>query len=363
MKFLFRLFFYLCITAFFYSSCRKEDNNSSYISSNYSGSYKNLAYISSLLKEYKTGIYYGADIPDELRKLQYGRIEISFRYDGGGSSSFMPLFYYGSVNKIKSDDAVEETKFHLAIEIGHYNVIPLPVDYLFYTISTFRQPQYCRDSWSPVIAGKDYTLSIDKRPEGNILQLKHGDTIINSFPHAFFPDSSRMFFNDVTSYINFNMSDTLETVLMVGKGFCGFDKGLHEFHGQVYSLRIYSYLLTHTVPEYIMDRVKNQLNEEQELSYSIIDPDASTDDYIQLNYEFQHYIYDSYNFSPSGEKQYGQSMLIQNKLSKRIVPGKEKRGLYKISLQTLGRNGNILKTSHTPFEIWVYPKEWYFDSY
>ena len=37
-------------------------------------------------------------------KMEYGRIEIDFRYNGGGLTYFAPLFYYGSINKNDSDD-------------------------------------------------------------------------------------------------------------------------------------------------------------------------------------------------------------------------------------------------------------------
>jgi hypothetical protein len=356
-------YYFLLFTAIILTACQKDPVDNTAIFSQYSGSYKNINYNEVFLKEFTPGIYAESEIPDEIRQLDYGRIEISFRYDGGGISSFMPLFYYGSMNKNKEDDALEKTKFHLAVEIGHYNVIPVPVEYLFYTISSFRQPEYCRDSWCPIVAGIEYTLYIDKRPEGIILQLKKGDTIINAFPHAFFPDSAQMFFSDVTSYIHRNMGDSLQTVLMVGKGFAGFDKGLHEFHGQVNSVRIYAYNLTQTLPDYVLDKVKNQLSEDQKLNYSIIDPDAGTDKFIRFNYEFWPYKLNSAGFVPSGEKQTGKSNLVVNKLSQTTIIGPEKVGFYKLTMQTVSSEGTVLKTSQNPFEIWVYPKEWYFDFY
>jgi hypothetical protein len=358
-----RYYFYLLLAAIILNACQKDPFENTSIDSQYSGSYKNIGYTTTFLKEYKPGIYLESEIPREIRHLTYGRIEISFRYDGGGITSFMPLFYYGSMNKNKDDDAVEKTKFHLAVEIGHYNVIPVPLDYLFYFISSFRKPDYCRDSWCPIITGVDYTLSIDKRPEGIILQLKKGDTIINAFPHAFFPDSAQMFFNDVSSYIHNNMGDSLQTVLMVGKGFVAFDKGLHEFHGQVSTVRIYAYNITQTLPEYELNNVKNQLSENQELHYSLIDDEAGTDKFIQLNYEFWPYNYSSEGLIPSGHKQSGQSNLILNKLSQTVILSNEEIGFYKLNIQTLDDQGNILKSSHYPFEIWVYPREWYFKFY
>ena len=352
----------LLLVLFSVSACNKDYSNP-YFSSDYSGSYRNIPYTSHFIKEFNRGTYYGSEIPAELRNLKYGRIEISFRYEGGGLSSFMPLFYYGSVNKNIADDFVEEPRFHLAIEIGHYNAIPLHVEYLFYTISTFREPQYCRDSWSPVITGKNYIFSIDKRPEGTILQLKAGDTIINSFPHAFFPDTSQMFFNEVSSYIENNKGDSLETVLMVGKGCVGFDKGIHDFHGQVNSVKIFAYSPTQSAPDYELKNIKNQLTENEELTFSIIDPTSGSDKLIQLNYEFQPYNFIGGEFIPAGEKQTFQTNLLKNSESTDFVLKKEHSGFYKVSLQTFSPEGIILKSTRTPLEIWVYPKEWYFPYY
>ena len=115
----------------FLSQCTKEDNDVIWIENTYSGSYKNLTYTESLVGEYGPGIYTEDKIPADLMQMEYGRIEIDFRYNGGGLTYFAPLFYYGSINKNDSDDLVEEPQFHLAVEIGHYNVIPTPVEYLF----------------------------------------------------------------------------------------------------------------------------------------------------------------------------------------------------------------------------------------
>ena len=206
-KFIYLLLFISVLIA---DSCKKVSNTDNWIISDYSGTYKNIEYTESLVKEFATGIYEENAIPEDIKQLQYGRIEIDFQYNGGGLISFMPLFYYGSMNKNNSDNDVEEPKFHIAIEIGHYNVIPFPVEYLFYTISTFREPQYCRDTYSPVITGGNYTFIVDKKPEGMILQLKRGGNILNIFPHAFFPDSTQMFFKDVSAYIDRNKGDSLK---------------------------------------------------------------------------------------------------------------------------------------------------------
>ena len=142
------------------------------------------------------------------------------------------------------------------LKIGHYNVIPLPVEYFFFYHKHFPAAAILPGYLLAGIGRVHYTFIIDKRPEGIVLHLKEGENLINVFPHAFFPDSSMMFFKDVTSYIDVNKGDTLEKVLMVGKGFTGFDKGLHEFNGEVTGLRIYKYILSDASPGYEMEGVR-----------------------------------------------------------------------------------------------------------
>lgn len=38
-------------------------------------------------------------------------------------------------------------------------------------------------------------------------------------------------------------------------------------------------------------------------------------------------------------------------------------GFYKVNIQTLDKDNNIIRSSTKPFEIWVYPKEWDFEFY
>src|SRR4030042_6379047 len=133
---------FLIVLSTFLSGCTKDDDGIKWIESTYSGSYKNLAYTESLVGEFNPGIYTEAQIPADIMHMEYGRIEIDFRYNGGGLTYFAPLFYYGSMNKNNGDDFAEEPQFHLAVEIGHYNVIPMPVEHLFYTICTYNYPQY-----------------------------------------------------------------------------------------------------------------------------------------------------------------------------------------------------------------------------
>src|ERR1035437_6478130 len=86
-----------------YCSCNKDPKDSIRIVNDYKGSYKNILFTESLIKEYAPGVYGEDAIPDDIKQLTYGRIEIDFRYDGGALSSFMPLFYYGSINKNDND--------------------------------------------------------------------------------------------------------------------------------------------------------------------------------------------------------------------------------------------------------------------
>jgi hypothetical protein len=344
-------------------SCTKDENSDDWIISNYSGTYKNIEYSENLIREFSAGIYEDSDIPDDIKQLQYGRIEVDFQYYGGGLNYFMPLMYYGSMNKNNYDDDVEEPKFHMAVEIGHYNVIPFPVEYLFYTICTFRQPQYCRDTFSPVITGGNYTFIIDKKPEGMILQLKKGANILNIFPHAFFPDSSQLFFRDVTSYTDRNQGDSLKKVLMVGKGFAGIDKGIHDLNGQVTSLRIIKYTITNPDSGYELKQVRNQHTENQKITYSASDNLSGDDKFITLKYQFYPYKFIAGELLPDGEMQTGESDKMQNNKSASCYLKSSDIGFYKVNICTINKDNNIIRSSVKPFEIWIYPKEWDYEFY
>jgi len=359
-----RLFLLTIGSLFFLTFCTKETVDNHWDVSNYKGSFKNITFSESLIKTYSPGIYEEKDIPEDIKHLEYGRIEIDFHYNGGALTSFAPLFYYGSINKNNNDNAVEEPKFHLAIEIGHYNVIPVPVEYLFYTICTYRRPQYCRDTDFPIISGTDYTLIVDKRPEGIILQLRKGNNIVNIFPHAYFPDSTQMFFKDVTTYTEANKGDSLQTVLMVGHGFAGIEKGLHDFNGQISGMRIYKYVISNARVEYELLQVRNQHTENQQVSYSMKDKIYGTDKSIVIKYEFWPYKYQLGQLVPIGEKQTGKSQQIAN--NEQLVRYQIKSdniGFYKLYPQTVNDAGTIVGSSEQPFEIWVYPKEWNFEFY
>jgi hypothetical protein len=358
-----RFTYFLLLITGLVCGCNKEENSDNRILSNYPGTYRNIGYNESLIREFTAGVYEDNAIPEEIKQLQYGRIEIDFQYNGGGLVYFMPLLYYGSVNKNNLDDDLEEPKFHIAIEIGHYNVIPFPVEYLFYTISTFRQPQYCRDSFSPVFTGGKYTFIIDKKPEGMILQLKNGANIMNIFPHAFFPDSSQLFFKDITAYIDRNQGDSLKKVLMVGRGFAGIDKGIHDFNGQVTSVRIIKYTISGQDSGYELIRVRNQHTENQQVNYTASDKLYGDDKFIILKYQFYPYKFVSGELIPAGEMQTAESDKMQNNQSVTCYLKSSDIGFYKVNICTIDKDNNILRSSAKPFEIWVYPKEWDFEFY
>ena len=358
-----RIIYFLLLTAVIVNSCEKKANSDNWIISDYSGTYKNIEYTENLIGEFTAGIYEDDAIPEDIKQLQNGRIEIDFQYNGGGLIYFMPLLYYGSMNKNNHDDDVEEPGFHMAIEIGHYNVIPYPVEYLFYTISTFRQPQYCRDSFSPVITGGNYTFIIDKKPEGMLLQLKNGSNVLNVFPHAFFPDSSQLFFKGITSYIDRNRGDSLKNVLMVGKGFAGIDKGIHDLHGQVTSLRIIKYTISNPDSGYELKKVRNQHTENQQINYTPHDNLFGNDKFLILKYQFYPYKFVAGELIQGGEMQTGESAKMQNDQSVSCYLGSSDIGFYQVNICTIDKDSNILRSSAKPFEIWVYPKEWDFAFY
>ncbi len=353
--------FFLFLVFIIFVGCEKEMNDENWIINNYTGSYINIDYSETLIQSFAPGIYKDQDIPDELKRLSFGRIEIDFNCRGGASSCFMPLLYFGSINKNESDNAIEETQFHLVVEIGHYNVIPNPVENLFYTICYDRYPLYCRDTYIPIISGEDYTIILDKRPEGIILQLKQGKEIINSFPSAYFPDSSQLFFKDVTGQIDKIKGDSLETIFMVGKGFVGFDKGIHDFNGQVSDVKIYKYTLAESNTGYEMTHVKNQHFEGQQINYYLKDNVYGEDNYINIKYDFWPYTFENGILKSNGKIQSSESKRILNNQPLTYQITSENIGLYKVYLETVDIDNQILNSTIRPFEICVYPKEWEFD--
>lgn len=341
----------------------KKDETDKIPTSNYEGSYINYSFNESFVKDFKTGIYLENEIPSDIQNMQFGRMEISFRYNGGGQTSFMPLFYYGSTNKNPDDNFKEAPNYHLAIEIGHYKVIPYPVDYFFYTLCTQNFPRYCRDSFTPVETGKNFTFILDKRPNGIILQLKQGDTIVNSFPHAYFPDSTHMFFKDITAYTESQKGDSLQKVLMVGYGFTGIEPGMHEFNGTISKLRIYKYSQTPTRSGYVIDKLQTQHCENDIIKYTVNDSNYGTDKLIQVNYDFWPYKFINGNLIPTGEKK----VVIKEKVTNNTTGiwefKKQDIGFYHLYIQTFDKAGKVIHLTEKPFEIWVYPKEWKFDYY
>lgn len=357
MKFSFGIFL-LCLLA---AGCEKEPAPERTVLSDYSGAYTHVEYTESLIGDFAPGIYREDDIPEALTQLTLGRIEIDFVYNGGALSSFAPILYYGSVNKNEEDNLREETQFHLVVEIGHYNVIPNPVENLFYTVCYDRYPVYCRDTYFPVIAGEQYTFILDKKPEGIILHLKRDNELVNSFPSAYFPDSTQVFFKEVSDHIGKVRGDSLETVFMVGKGYVGFAPGIHTFNGEVSGIKIYKYTPIETNSGYELLHVKNQHFEGQEISYSIRDKITGHGNTINMLYNFTPYVYSQGIFTPSGNTKSFEDRGIQHdqEFTRRLTS--EDIGYYQIYLETFDDEGNLLNATDQPFEVWVYPREWEFD--
>jgi hypothetical protein len=354
------IFFFCCITLI---GCTNDNGDEDQIESTYSGTFRNLPVKETFIGAFGKGIYLGDQIPEELEYMDFGRLEIDFRYMGGGLEYFAPLFYFGSMNKDTADDAYEEPQFHLAIEIGHYNVIPVPVENLFYTICTHNYPQYCRDTYFPVISGISYTLIVDKKPEGIILQLKEGEKIVNIFPDAFFPDSSQMFFRSVSEYTDAYRGDSLRKVMMIGKGFAGIEKGIHEFNGEISGVRIFKYTITSETYEYEIMHVRNQHVVSQHIAYSINDNLVGNEKSLVMNYEFWPYRYKSGKFFQEGAMQSVVRDHIQNNESLDCILKESNMGFYRINIKTLDENGALIGLTSQPFEIWIYPREWNFEFY
>ncbi len=352
----------ICVVVFWAMlliSCEKE-SSINYEISDYTGTYKNLNYTENVIGNFKTGIYPEDSIPNELKKLEYGRIEIEFTYKGGALESFMPILYFGSINKNDEDNLREETREHLVVEIGHYNVVPFPLENLFYTICYDRYPLYCRDTYAPVIAGQAYTFLIDKRPEGVIIQLRIGDEIVNSFPSAFFPDSSQLFFNHVTQKVEKERGDSLELVMMVGKGFVGFAEGLHDFNGKVSNIKITAYNLQDELSNYDLLNIKNQHYVHQQINYMIRDNKYDSNA-VRFTFDFQPYNFENGRMVPFGEPEQFETSTVFNNEPLTFNINHENIGLFKINLETIDKNNKVINKTNKPFDIWVYPKEWAFN--
>jgi len=69
----------------------------------------------------------------------------------------------------------------------------------------------------------------------------------------------------VTAYIDKNKGDSLQKVLMVGKGYAGIEKGIHSLNGEVTSLRIIKYSISNPSSGYELRNVRNQHSENQQI--------------------------------------------------------------------------------------------------
>jgi hypothetical protein len=355
-----RYWVFLCFLLVF-SSCEKENDKTDFIISDYTGSYRNVEYHETLIGVFMPGIYREDNIPEALKQMTHGRLEIDFTYMGGALTSFKPILYYGSVNKKENDNAIEETQFHLVVEIGHYNVIPFPVENLFYTICYDRYPVYCRDTYLPVIAGENYTFVLDKRPEGIILQLRKGPEIVSSLPSAFFPDSAQLFFRDITQQIDEHRGDSLESVLMVAQGFVGFDRGLRTFDGQVGGIRVYRYELPEQDTGFELYGIKNQHFANQQVNYSVRDNNFSGSNYIRMKYDFQPYLYEGGHLIPNGPEESEVITEFRNGQSETYQITTENIGLYELYLESIDEDDQVVHSTRQAFNIWVYPETWAFE--
>lgn len=339
----------------------KEVEEIKWVISDYNGTYESIAYDEELLGSFAPGIYVEKDIPQELKQLAYGRMEIEFKYNGGALKNFMPILYYGSINRITNDNIKEETQDHLVVEIGHYNVVPYPLENLFYTICYDRYPEYCRDTYIPVVSGENYRFILDKKPEGILLQLKKGETIVNSFPSAFFADSAQLFFKDVTNKINKIRGDSLDIVMMIGKGFVGFEKGLRDFNGSVGDIRIYKYTLSDEPANYEIKYLNNQHLENQIINYVISDRLSEDQNTIKIDYEFESYVFNEGVLIPNTANNRTGTKMIPNNQTETYNISQEDIGLYKLHLKTIDKNNEVVNASSQAIEVWVYPEEWYFE--
>jgi hypothetical protein len=150
---------------------------------------------------------------------------------------------------------------------------------------------------------------------------------------------------------------------MVGKGFAGIARGLHDFNGKVKTVRIYSYTLSDEAFTYELLRVRNQHTANQHITYGIRDNRYNDDKNIVLKYEFWPYSYESGKFAQVGDRQTAELDRVGNNDSLNCNIKAEAMGFYKIQLQTLDETGTILGSTIQPFEIWVYPVEWNYEFY
>jgi len=157
--------------------------------------------------------------------------------------------------------------------------------------------------------------------------------------------------------------DSLQVVMMVGKGFAGIERGLHDFNGEVSRVRIYNYTLSDEAFAYELLHVRNQHTASQHITYGIRDNRYNEDKNVVLTYEFWPYSYESGKFVQAGDRQTAELDRVRNNDSLTCNIKAEAMGFYKISLQTLDETGTILGSTKQPFEIWVYPVEWNYEFY
>jgi hypothetical protein len=150
---------------------------------------------------------------------------------------------------------------------------------------------------------------------------------------------------------------------MVGKGFAGIDKGVHELNGQVTSLRIIKYTISNPDSGYELKQVRNQHSENQKLIYMPHDNLSGPDKFIILKYQFFPFMFVAGELIPDGDPQTTETAKIQNNQSVSCYLKSSDIGFYKVNVSTIDKDKNVIRTTAKPFEIWVYPKEWDFAFY
>lgn len=155
----------------------------------------------------------------------------------------------------------------------------------------------------------------------------------------------------------------IPSVRIISRNIAGIERGLHDFNGEVSSVRIYNYTLSDEAYPYELLRVRNQHTANQHITYGIRDNRYDDDQYLMLQYEFWPYSYESGKFMQEGDRQIAELDKVRNNEPLNCNIDAEAMGFYKIRLQTLDEAGNLLGSTKQPFEIWVYPVEWNFEFY
>jgi hypothetical protein len=140
-------------------------------------------------------------------------------------------------------------------------------------------------------------------------------------------------------------------------------RGIHDFNGRVTNLRIIKYTISNPDSGYELKQIRNQHTENQQIIYAAHDNLFGNDKFIILKYQFYPSKFIAGELIPVGEVQTGESDRMQNGQSASCYLKSSDTGFYEVTISTIDKGGNILRSSVKPFEIWVYPKEWDFAFY